>query len=113
MHAMISHRRFLASLICAAPLLLAGCSMPHFSLPHTMGMGSYYAITDDFSGRVYYTDNLSREARGVVEFLDSASGAWISLPAAKVREISEAEFNAGPSQGAADQPVPAQPVPGQ
>jgi len=103
MHAMISHRRFLASLICAAPLLLAGCSMPHFSMPHTMGMGSYYEVTDDFSGRVYYTDDLTREGRGVVEFLDSASGAWISLPSPKVREITEAEFRAGPSQ-----PVPGQ-----
>jgi len=105
---MIFHCRFLASLVGAAPLLLAGCSMPHFSMPHTMGMGSYYEVTDDFSGRVYYTDNLSREARGVVEFLDSASGAWISLPAAKVREISEAEFHAGPSLGADGQPVPGQ-----
>jgi hypothetical protein len=100
---MISPRRFLASLVCAAPLLLAGCSMPRFSMPHTMGMGSYYAITDEASGRVYYTDNLSREERGVVEFEDSKSGAWISLAAAKVREITEAEFRVGPSQ-----PVPGQ-----
>ena len=95
---MILYRRFLASLFCAAPLLLAGCSMPHFSMPHAMGMGSYYAVTDNGSGRVYYTDNVSREPRGVVEFRDSASDAWVSLPAATVREISEAEFKAGPPQ---------------
>ena len=101
---MISPRQFLASLLCAAPLLLAGCSMPHFFMPHMMGMGSYYAITDEASGRVYYTDNLSREARGVVEFRDSKSGAWVSLPAATVREISQAEFRAGPAE-VSDGPV--------
>jgi hypothetical protein len=95
-HIMIFYRRILASLVCAAPLLLVGCSLPRFSMPHTMGMGSYYAVTDEAAGRVYYTDNLSREPRGVVEFRDSASDAWVSLPAATVREISEAEFKAGP-----------------
>ncbi len=98
MHAMIFHRRFLASLVCAAPLLLAGCSMPKFSMPHLWGLGNYYAVTDDVSGRVYYTDDLSKEGRGVVEFKDSKSGAWISLAAAQVREISEDEFRAGPPQ---------------
>lgn len=90
MHIMSVPRRLLASLVCAAPLLLAGCAMPHL-----MGLGTYYAITDDASGRVYYTDNLTREAHGVVEFQDSNSGARISIPAATVRKISEAEFRAG------------------
>lgn len=90
---MIVPRRFLASLVCAAPLLLAGCAMPHL-----MGLGSYYVITDEASGRIYYTDNVTREAHGVVEFQDSASNARISLAAATVREISEAEYRAGPPQ---------------
>ena len=105
---MIFYRRIFASLICAAPLVLAGCSMPSLSMPHMMGLGSYYAVTDEASGRVYYTDNLSREKRGVVEFRDSKTGAWISIPSAQVREISEAEFRAGPSEV-----VPGQTVPGQ
>jgi hypothetical protein len=96
---MIVPRRLLASLVCAAPLLLAGCAMPHW-----LGLGSYYAITDEASGRVYYTDNVTREARGVIEFQDAKSGARISLPAAQVREISEAEFRAGPPQ-VSDGPV--------
>jgi hypothetical protein len=33
-----------------------------------------------------------------VEFEDPNSGAWISLRAASVREISEAEFRAGPPE---------------
>ena len=105
---MIFYRRYLASLICAAPLVLAGCSMPSLSMPHMMGLGSYYAVTDDASGRVYYTDNLSREERGVVEFRDSKSGAWISLSAAQVREISKDEFRAGPPQAEPGQVGPAQ-----
>ena len=82
--------RWLASLMCAAPLLLAGCALPHIA-----GLGSYYAITDVTSGRIYYTDNLSREARGVVEFVDSTSGARVSIPSATVRKISRPEFRAG------------------
>jgi len=88
---MIFHRRFLSSVICAAPLLLAGCSVPH-----VMGLGSYYAVTDAATGRVYYTAGVSREGRGVVEFKDSVTGAWVSLPAANVAEITEAQFRAGP-----------------
>ena len=91
MSIMIFPRRLLASLVCTAPLLLAGCAMPHM-----MGLGTYYAITDDASGRVYYTDNVSHEKRGVVEFRDEKSGAWVSLQSAHVREISQAEYQAGP-----------------
>ena len=89
--------RLLAVLVCCTPLLagggLSGCSMPH-----VMGMGSYYAVTDDATGRIWYTDNLTREERGAVEFRDPATGAWVSLGSAQVREISDAEFRAGPSR---------------
>ena len=84
-------RRFLAVLLCAVPLLVAGCSMPHL-----MGMGRYYAITDAASGRVYYTDNVTHEARGAVEFTNPATGARVSLAGGTVREISEADYRAGP-----------------
>lgn len=76
--------------------LLSATTLSGCSLPHVMGMGSYYAVTDDATGKVYYTDKLSREARGAVEFLDPATGAWTSLRSAQVREISAAEFRAGP-----------------
>ncbi len=87
--------RLLASLLCSAPLLAAG-GLSGCSMPHVMGLGSYYAVTDDATGRVWYTDNLTREERGVVEFRDPATGAWVSLRAAQVREISDAEFRAAP-----------------
>lgn len=91
---MMNHsRRLLASVLCAAPLLMAGCSMPHI-----MGLGSYYEVTDTATGRIYYTDNLNREPRGVIEFEEPASGAMISPAAASVREISEAEYRQGGSK---------------
>ncbi len=98
MSMIVSTRRLLASVLCAAPLLMAGCSMPRIAMPHIMGLGSYYAVTDEATGRTYYTDNLSREPRGVIEFEDPASGALISLAAASVREISEAEYRQGGSK---------------
>jgi hypothetical protein len=94
----IYRRRLLASLICVAPLLMAGCSMPRIAMPHVMGLGTYYEVTDDATGRIYYTDNLRRESRGVIEFEDPASGAVISLASASAREISEDEYRRNRSQ---------------
>jgi len=64
-------------------------------MPNVMGLGGYYAVTDDETGRIWYTDNLKREERGAIEFRDSATGAWVSLRSAQVREITDAEFRAG------------------
>ena len=89
---MTATRRLLAGLICAAPLLLSGCAMPH-----VMGLGSYYRITDTATGRVYYANNVSHEARGAVEFEDSATNAFISLRSAEVSEISKDEYRKGRS----------------
>lgn len=87
--------RLLTALVCLAPLVL-GAGLSGCAMPHVMGMGSYYAVTDDATGKVYYTAKLSREERGAVEFLDPETGGWTSLRSAQVREISEAEFRAGP-----------------
>lgn len=97
MSMMIRTRRVLFSLLCAAVLLMSGCSMPRFGMPHVMGLGSYYEVTDQSTGKIYYTDNVSREPRGAVEFEDPVSGALISLAAGSVREISEAEYRKGRS----------------
>ena len=87
--------RLLAGMLSVAPVLTAG-GLSGCSMPHVMGLGSYYAVTDDATGRIYYTDNLTREDRGAIEFRDPATGAWVSLRSAQVREISDAEFRAGP-----------------
>ena len=84
-------RLFLAGIACAA--LLSGCS-----LPHVLGLGSYYSITEVGSGRVFYSESLRHEKNGVVEFRDARSGAWVSLPGAAVRDISHAEFRTGLGQ---------------
>ena len=84
-------RLVLAGIAFAA--LLSGCS-----LPHVLGLGSYYAITEAGSGRVFYSESLRHEKGGVVEFRDARSGAWVSLPGGQVRDISQAEFHTGLGQ---------------
>lgn len=84
----LSRVRILAAALAVA--YLAGCSMPHM-----MGMGSYYEVTDPATGKVYFADELNPEDRDAVEFRDGATGAWISLPAADYRKISPAEYQAG------------------
>lgn len=87
---MRSPRIVLAGLVCLAPLLLGGCSMPH-----VLGLGSYYEVTDPATGQVYYTDDIERRPRGVVEFIDPKTDALVSVPGAAVREISKGEYRAG------------------
>lgn len=94
----MTNRRPFAALVCCMPLLGGSLVTSGCSMPHVMGLGSYYAVTDQASGRVYYTDQLKREDRGVIEFRDAASGAWVSLPAGSAREITVAEFRAGQSR---------------
>ncbi|MCL4791823.1 MAG: hypothetical protein KJ040_07195 [Gammaproteobacteria bacterium] len=74
----------------AVCIFLAGCSVPH-----VLGMGSYYQVTDPSSGKVYFTHQIEREDRGVVEFMDDTSDSWVSLPDGEVKTITEAEYRAG------------------
>ena len=77
-------------LIAVACALTAACQMPR--LP---GIGGgHYQVTDPESGAVWYTDDLRREARGVVEFRDGRTGAWISVADADVEAIDRAQFRA-------------------
>lgn len=90
---MSRNRLALIGLVTAAWLAAVGCSLS-LPMPHIFGAGTYYQVTDEARGTVYYADRLEQQGRGVVEFRDGKSGAWISLPAAQVKEISEAEFRA-------------------
>jgi hypothetical protein len=76
-------------LVAIVSLAASGCT-----LGRMVGSSEYYRVTDPATGRVYVSDDLRKEGRGVVEFRDSASGAWVSLPAAEVKKISRAEFQA-------------------
>jgi hypothetical protein len=84
------YRLKLIGLGVAVGLALAGCTVPH-----VMGFGSYYQVTDPYSGKVYFTHQIEREDRGVVEFLDDSSDTWVSLPDGEVTAITEAEYQAG------------------
>ncbi len=70
--------------------LAAGCG----ALDVLPGVSSYYRVTDTATGTVYYADKLKEERRGVVEFRDANTGAWVSLPTAEIAEISKGEFRA-------------------
>ena len=76
-------------LLGAGTVVGTGCSMPRVP-----GFGGYYAVTDPATGKVYYTDQVRREDRESVEFRDDATGSWISLSAAEVRDISREEYKA-------------------
>jgi hypothetical protein len=84
------HRLKCIGVAAALCFALAGCSVPH-----VMGLGSYYQVSDPVSGKVYFTQQIEREDRGVVEFLDASSDSWVSLPAGEVKTITEAEYQAG------------------
>lgn len=75
--------------------ILVAATLTACTVPHVMGMGGYYQVTDPATGKVYFADELSREERGAVEFRDGATGAWISLPTAEYRQISSADYEAG------------------
>ena len=78
------------ALIATACALTAACQVPR--LP---GFGGgYYQVSDPESGAVWYTDSLRREARGVVDFRDDRTGAWISVADAEVEAIDRDEFRA-------------------
>jgi hypothetical protein len=77
-------------MVAAVCIALAGCSVPH-----VMGLGSYYQVTDPSSGKVYFTRQIEREDRGVVEFMDDSSDSWVSLSASEVKTVTQAEYEAG------------------
>jgi hypothetical protein len=88
----VSQIKVLRPLFAAALLsgvLLTGCAMPRVP-----GFASYHVVTDPASGQTWYTAQLRREKGGVVEFRDGATGAWVSVPEAQVRDISAAEYRA-------------------
>lgn len=86
-------RLSLVSLLFAAVLATTACSVPG-----RLGGGGYYEITDRSSGQVWYARAVEREKRGVVEFRDGATGAWVSVAEPEVREISRGEYRQHISQ---------------
>jgi hypothetical protein len=51
----------------------------------------YFRVTDPLSGRIYYTDTISRRDPGI-RFRDAKSGADVTLSSSEVQEISADDF---------------------
>lgn len=65
--------------LLAVALATAGCTT------------TYYRVTDPLSGRIYYTDDISRRDPGI-RFRDAKSGADVSLSSSEVLAISADDF---------------------
>ena len=59
------------------------------------GCTTYYRISDQASGRVYYTTDYDRADSGAIIFEDAKNRSKITLQSSEVREVSRADFEAG------------------
>jgi hypothetical protein len=67
--------------ICLLFLVAAGCS-------------TYYRVTDQATGRTYYTTDVDRTDSGGVVFKDAKSFSKVTLQSSEVREVSRQDFEA-------------------
>jgi hypothetical protein len=51
----------------------------------------YFRVTDPMSGRIYYTEEISRRDPGI-RFRDARSGADVTLASSEVERISVEDF---------------------
>jgi len=83
---------------------------------------TYFKVTDPQSGRVYFTQDVSRERGGAATFTDAASNSKVTIQNSEVKEITKDEYNVGrfggstkpapaPAPAAAPAPAPAAPAP--
>jgi len=77
-------RTILACVAAAALcLILVGCT-------------SYYKVTDTTSGRTYYTTGVDHQRQSsAVRFEDERTHSQVTLQSSEVKEVSEADFEAG------------------
>ena len=68
--------------ICFLFLLAAGCT-------------TYYRVSDQATGRVYYTTDYDRTDSGAVIFEDAKTGHKITLQSSDINEVSRTDFEAG------------------
>jgi hypothetical protein len=67
--------------ICLLFLVATGCT-------------SYYRVTDQATGRTYYTTDLDRTDSGGVVFKDAKTFSKVTLQSSEVREVSRQDFEA-------------------
>jgi len=68
--------------ICSLLLFAAGCT-------------TYYRISDQTTGRIYYTTDYDRRDSGAVVFEDAKSRSEVTLQSSEIREVSRPDFEAG------------------
>jgi len=68
--------------ICFLVLFAAGCT-------------TYYRVSDQATGRVYYTTDYDRTDSGAVIFEDAKTGHKITLQSSDINEVSRTDFEAG------------------
>lgn len=68
--------------ICSLLLCAAGCT-------------TYYRISDQTSGRIYYTTDFDRMDSGAVIFEDAKTRSKVTLQSSEVREVSKQDFEVG------------------
>ena len=55
---------------------------------------SYYRVTDQATGRTYYTNDYDRTDSGGVVFKDAKTESKVTLQSSEVREVSRQDFQA-------------------
>lgn len=55
---------------------------------------TYYRITDQATGKTYYTTDYDRMGSGAVKFEDANSRSTVTLQSSEIIEISKPEFEA-------------------
>jgi hypothetical protein len=68
--------------ICFLLLFAAGCT-------------TYYRVSDQATGRVYYTTDYDRTDSGAVVFEDAKTRHKITLQSSDINEVSRTDFEAG------------------
>jgi hypothetical protein len=69
---------------------LGACSLLLFASACT----SYYRVTDQATGKTYYTNGYDRTDSGAVKFEDAISRSTVTLQSSEIIEISRPEFEA-------------------
>jgi hypothetical protein len=67
--------------VCSVVFLASACT-------------SYYRITDQATGKTYYTTQFDRTDSGAVKFEDANSRSTVTLQSSEIIETSRAEFEA-------------------
>ncbi len=60
-----------------------------------VGCTTYYRVSDQATGRVYYTTDFDRTDSGAVVFEDSKTRSKVTLQSSEVNEVSRSDYEAG------------------